>query len=156
MHDLGLRSMADATPERLKQVVDACASYFAGCNAFWRWFRVLDRLLDASTDGRFTYRDKGACHLDLVQWATDPVWRDLTPDARSAPLVEGAPHLRRQLEHHAGIRVVLPNGVTVVEQGQEVGLADLKQVGSVRPPGQGRGLRPSCTSVSHGQPRSAD
>lgn len=131
---LGLTTMANASPDHLREVVECCASYFdEGRNAYWRWFGVLQRLLGTATDDRFTYRDRGACHLDLVQWATDPVWGDkrLTQQVKADLLAEGVPHLRRQLEHHAGIRVVLLNGATVIEHVQAVGLAVLEAVGSV-------------------------
>lgn len=46
-------------------------------------------------------------------------------------LAEDLPHLRRQLEHHSGIRVVLLNGQQVINQVREAGLAELTDVGSV-------------------------
>src|SRR4051794_16684783 len=61
-----LTSAPDATVERV----------LAGCNGYFRrrpynWFNKLERVL------RYvgaSYFDDTACHLDLVQWATDPVW----------------------------------------------------------------------------------
>ncbi len=128
---LGRRSLEGAGPDEVRAVVDECASYFERPTAFWRWFRVLQRLLDAATDSRYTYLNRDACHLDLVQWATDPVWRHLPGPVRNHLLAEGVPHLRRQLEHHAAIQVVLLNGKQVVGQVVESGLADLREVGSV-------------------------
>ncbi len=126
---LGLRRMEDASPEQVRQVVEECASYFERPTAYW-WFKVLQRLLTAATDGRDTYTNRGACHLDLVQWATEPVWGKLDPDLQRHLLAEGVPHLRRQLEHHDSIQVVLLNGKQVIDQVREAGLAELTDVGS--------------------------
>ncbi len=129
---LGLDSMRDATSQQVRAVVEGCAAYFER-NPYWRWFRVLQRLLAASTVGRYSYLNKGACHLDLVQWATDPIWGDLTPAVKTELLEEGVPHLRRQLEHHQSIQVVLLNGITAIQQATAVGWPTWSR------------SRPSCT-----------
>ncbi len=65
-------------------------------------------LLLAATGG--SYRDGSGCHLDLVQWATDPLWARI-PDARTRArlLLDDASFLRRQLAD-TGLRLVLVNG----------------------------------------------
>jgi hypothetical protein len=56
-----------------------------------------------------SYYDGSACHLDLVQWATDPVWSGLDPAEAEALLKADIPFLRQQLAQEE-IRLVLLNG----------------------------------------------
>ncbi|MDZ5442187.1 hypothetical protein U2F26_05485 [Micromonospora sp. 4G57] len=111
---------------QVAEVFRDCAEYFHR-NPYRRWFDPLDSLLDAGT-GTSYYRGN-ACHLDLVQWATDPVWgRIKDSTVRRALLEDGVPHLRAQLRQES-IRLVLLNGRTVVRQVQRTRIADLAQVG---------------------------
>jgi hypothetical protein len=58
-------------------VVADCAAYFQR-NPYRRWFDPLDELLRAGVGASFY--DGTACHLDLVQWATDPVWGQMSDE----------------------------------------------------------------------------
>ncbi len=99
------------TDSQIEQLVADCASYFA-CQPYLRWFRPLDELLRGSL--AVSYFDGSACHLDLIQWATDPVWGQIAdPRLRQVLLDDGVPHLRAHL-HHVPLRLVLLNGRTVV------------------------------------------
>jgi hypothetical protein len=72
-----------------------------------------------------SYYDGSACHLDLVQWATDPVWGKIPSSAaREALLEDGVPHLRAQLTRE-NVRLVLLNGRQVIDQVTSLGLAEL-------------------------------
>lgn len=125
--DLGISSLAEATPAEAGRVLEGCAAYFDR-NPYWTWFRPLDRLL-ASAVGA-SYKDGSACHLDLVQWATNPVWGKLSADERETLLTEDLPYLRRQLTH-LNIRLVLLNGRTVLDHVTTTGLVDLTEVGTM-------------------------
>ncbi len=63
-----------------------------------------------------SYLDGSACHLDLAQWPTSESWRDLPPGAQAKLLEDGAPFVRRQLEENPGIKLLLGDGKTVLEQ----------------------------------------
>jgi len=66
---LGLTDPRDLTDDQVAQVVDRSDRYFDG-PWFGQWFGHLERLMAAAgVDG---YRAGNACHLDLIQWATDP------------------------------------------------------------------------------------
>jgi hypothetical protein len=72
---LGVSEHRDLDARSAAWVIDDCARYFAR-RPYRRWFDPLDRLL---REGAFvSYYDGTACHLDLVQWATSPVWGRLT------------------------------------------------------------------------------
>lgn len=128
LESLGASNLAALTDEQVLAVVRDCATYFDR-QPYRRWFDPLDRVIRAGVGA--TYYDGSACHLDLVQWATAPIWGRI-PDRgiRLALLHDGAPHLRRQLEHEQ-VEVVLMNGRTVIEQVRATGLAHLEKVGEL-------------------------
>lgn len=109
-------------------MVADCAAYFQR-NPYRRWFDPLDALLRAST--RCSYYDGSACHLDLVQWATDPAWNGITdPNMRQMLLDDGVHHLRAQLTSD-NVRIVLLNGRQVINQVLATDLTTLDEVGSI-------------------------
>ncbi len=124
---LGLIDLAHATDEQVHQVVADCAGYFSR-NPYMSWFGHLNKVLGLGCD--VSYLDGTACHLDLVQWATDPVWGQLPKPPQEQLLADGVPHLQAQLTHD-NIRLVLLNGAQVISHVQAVGLVRLEQVGSL-------------------------
>ena len=131
LESLGAQSALRLTDEQIRTVIKECASYFQpNRNPYRRWFDPLDKIL--RTGLGVSYYDGSACHLDLVQWATDPVWGEL-PDGRikKALLREGLPHLRNQLKF-GKIRLVVLNGREVLDQVAAVGLARLESSSTLR------------------------
>ena len=101
----GVPSLQDAPEEALVKVLDGTRNYFHN-RPYRGWFDRWEKLLlavDAS------YYAGSACHLDLAHWATDPVWKDLSPTTRADLIEDGAPFLRWQLTRFQ-IRHVLLNG----------------------------------------------
>ncbi|MGO9266798.1 MAG: hypothetical protein ACLQBA_18280 [Candidatus Binataceae bacterium] len=131
LESLGARSTSRLTDRQIRTVIQECASYFReGRNPYRLWFDPLDRVLQTGLG--VSYYDGSACHLDLVQWATDPVWGKLRDrNVKRALLEEGLPHLRNQLKF-AKIRLVVLNGREVLNQVAAVGLADLSSCGTLR------------------------
>lgn len=99
--------------KQVAQVVADCANYFQR-NPYLQWFTPLDIVLQKGLG--VSYFDQTACHLDLVQWATDPVWSKI-PDrqARRQLLDDGVEHLRAQL-HKSVVDTVVVNGDAVWKQ----------------------------------------
>lgn len=126
---LGAESCASLTDQQARKVIDDCARYFdADRNPYGQWFNPLDRLIRSGTGA--SYYDGSACHLDLVQWATDPVWGGLDETVKQELLVDGLPHLRALL-NFGSTELVLLNGRAVLAQVGEVGLVDLTQCGTM-------------------------
>lgn len=123
----GVDDFASCTDAQVRHIAEGCFTYFER-RPYWTWFRPLDKLLGHA--GLGSYTDGTACHLDLVQWATDPVWSTLPPQARQRLLDDGVPHLRDQLRHD-NIRLVLLNGRTVLDHVGAVGLVSLENVGTM-------------------------
>ena len=113
---LGVEDLSRAPEDAIRQVVEDCNTYFRR-NPYHRWFNQLERVLkviDAS------YYDHSACHLDLVQWATDPAWGKLRlPNVRHQLLESDGPFLLQQLRNEQ-IRVLLINGRGVIRQLQKL------------------------------------
>jgi hypothetical protein len=125
LESLGASTLDALSYTQVATVVADCSTYFAH-NPYRRWFDPLDALLRAATGT--SYYDGSACHLDLVQWATDPVWGAITDRAvRRALLDDGVSHLRTQLAR-GNVRLVLLNGRQVIDQVTAPGLAELTQV----------------------------
>jgi hypothetical protein len=105
-----------------RKVVEDCGGYFQ--KAPYRfWFDKLEPLLKAIGA---SYYDGSACHLDLVQWATDPTWGKLPLQHRKQLLANDVPFLVNLLRE-GRIRFLLLNGMSVMRQFQrslDVGLAE--------------------------------
>jgi len=121
---LGITAGQPLTEDQARRVVAESNDYFA--RNPYNWFNPLEALLNTAASA--SYYDRSACHLDLVQWATDPVWGKLTDRGAAALLLEeGRPHLETLLAR-SNVHLVLLNGATVVEQLQNIGLARLREV----------------------------
>jgi hypothetical protein len=109
---LGTTDLTRAPIELIAQVVDDCNLYFER-QPYWGWFKQLGPVLDACDA---SYRDGSACHLDLVQWATDPTWSKLRPPAiRKKLIAEDAKFLASQLQRE-NLRLLLVNGHGALRQ----------------------------------------
>jgi hypothetical protein len=102
--------LSEATPFALERVLQACSCYFER-NPYRRWFDQLEPIL-AGIDA--SYYDGSACHLDLVQWATDPTWGKLPRRAKNQLLAADAGFLGEQLRRES-IRLLLLNGRGVLD-----------------------------------------
>jgi hypothetical protein len=103
---LGVADLVSASDEVLSRVVRACDAYFSR-NPYKRWF---DHLLPMLQAVDASYYDGSACHLDLVQWATDPVWGKIRElNTRERLLADDAEFLRQQLAW-GKFKVLLVNG----------------------------------------------
>jgi len=129
LDSLGLPDYRQMDADSAVVVIDECARYFER-NPYRRWFDPLDRLLRAGAG--VSYYDATACHLDLVQWATSPVWGHLVEPARERLLAEDEPFLARQLRR--GYRLVLVNGRTVIAWTERSGLVQWSKVGALPGP----------------------
>jgi hypothetical protein len=107
---LGVESLTEADIETVSGVVRSCDGYFAR-NPYRRWFDQLEFVLAGIGE---SYYDGSACHLDLVQWATDPVWGKLEPRDRMRLLDADREFFVAQLENEQIERLLL-NGRAVVE-----------------------------------------
>jgi hypothetical protein len=128
LESLSADRLDQLTDEQVARVVADCANYFHR-RPYRRWFDPLDRLLQASTG--CGYYEGTACHLDLVQWATDPTWTHIADaDIRRVLLDDGVPHLTTQLVQD-NLRLVLLNGRQVLNQVRATGLTTLTELAPI-------------------------
>jgi hypothetical protein len=128
MDSIGATPGGPLTAEQARSVVANCDSYFVR-RPYRRWFTPLEQLLDAAVGA--SYYAGTACHIDLVQWATDPVWSHLDSAAAKVLMEEGRPHLGRLLdESKPGL--ILLNGRTVCNQVERARLCRLRTVGDFK------------------------
>lgn len=105
LSSLGEADLASASPESIWRVFEGCNTYFQRC-PYRKWFDVLEKILRPLG---LSYYAGTACHLDLVQWATDPTWRDLGNAHKTTLLGADLPFLYQEMfqEH---IELLLLNG----------------------------------------------
>ena len=121
---LGTSDLANAPVAIITQVLHDCNLYFHR-NPYRKWFDQLEMILNAYG---VSYYNGSACHLDLVQWATDPTWSSLRPASlRNRLLDADAPFLIEQLSNES-IQMVLVNGMGVLRQLQQTVGATIEEL----------------------------
>lgn len=109
---LGTADLGSAPPDSVARVLADCHSYFQR-NPYRRWFNQFSAILIGCG---VSYYDGSACHLDLVQWATNPTWAKLQPASiRKGLLADDAAFLAAQLRNER-LRLLLVNGMSVMRE----------------------------------------
>nr|BAM62544.1 putative uncharacterized protein 4 [uncultured microorganism] len=115
LRSLGVPNLVSVSQSTLRRVINGCNNYFT-VNPY-RWFDQLESILQSVGA---SYYDGSACHLDLVQWATDPTWGKIpNRTIRNRLLKEDAAFLREQLTT-GSFRLLLINGRGVVRPFQRM------------------------------------
>jgi hypothetical protein len=117
LNSLGLESWSDVDARHLRLILDSCQTYFFG-NPYDTWFKRLDRVV-SGTKASFYGASCGACHLDLIPYATKRKWTELTVRQRSSLLAVAADTLALILRD-SPVKVVILNGRSVVEHFQDI------------------------------------
>ncbi len=121
---IGAESCEDMTLGQAIQIVSESDNYFH--RNPYKWFNNLEKILNCAFDA--SYYDGSACHLDLSQWATNPIWRDLSVQQQQILLDDGVHHLRSQLVQK-NITHVIVNGAQVWNEIKRSGLAEFEDKG---------------------------
>ncbi len=111
LSSLGIASMADATDSMFERIHQRCLEYFQ-VNPYMEWFSPMEELVRVLAGA--SYFDGSACHLDLVPWATKPLWGGLDAPSRARLLAAGRPVVAGQLTNVA-LDVIYLNGRTVCD-----------------------------------------
>lgn len=123
-NSLGTSDLISAPTEIVAKVLDDCNGYFLR-NPYRRWF---DQLLPVLTACEASYYDGSACHLDLVQWATDPTWGKLKPAQVRAGLLAGATQFLAEQLQNENLKLLLVNGMAVIRHLRKTVVKDLEEV----------------------------
>lgn len=130
LSSLGVGRYDELTPDHAIAVVDDCASYFDR-QPYWRWFKPLNDILGHALGA--TYAARTACHLDLVQWATGPLWGELPAEDQAELERHDVGFLRKQLTS-LGHRVVIVNGQSALRSVERNGLIRWHPVATLEGP----------------------
>jgi hypothetical protein len=116
---LGISDPHDLDDDAVSRVIEESNAYFEGPNWYRGWFGQLESLL--VTSGLGSYLDGTACHLDLVQWSTDPVQRKVPSTAWKRLVAADRDFLGWQLRQKS-LTTVLVNGMSCVDELRTVGV----------------------------------
>jgi hypothetical protein len=149
-NELGLDKEVESLDINQAQlVVDGCYKYFETGRHYDGWFgRFEKHALNIASASYFSSSDPLidlACHLDIVQWATDPVWNKIeNKEVRKKLLANDIEFLRFQLTNF-DFKTLFLNGRQVVDQFKKLDLCNLAVVGST--PYQSKG---AMSDLYHG------
>ena len=116
---LELEDLPSASDAQVEAIVDGCRTYFRRGGNAYNWFTPLNKLLEQGLDR--SYAEGSAVHLDLVQWATDPVWRQVDDSVRQSLIEADRRFLLEQLMRE-NIELVVMNGRAVLDQVEAMGV----------------------------------
>lgn len=109
---------SEISEELARKIHTGCLNYFD--RRPYHWFNQLDAKVNNLFDS--SYRDRTAAHLDLVQWATKPVWNKIKEkNTQTALLNSDSRFLKHQLEKTSAKFVYL-SGKLVFQQLQKTGI----------------------------------
>lgn len=128
--DVGVADHTALSPTQAEDVVAASRRYFR-TNPYLKWFSPMERWVLEPLG--VSYFDGSACHLDLSQWATQPVWKNLAESQRAELLRQDAPFLEQQIEE-GRFRLIVLNGKSAISQMMTAGIVELERTNSVKTP----------------------
>ena len=100
--------------EQSVKVFEGCVNYFN--RRPYNWFDKFGPILEAI--GYSFYSSPFAAHVDLVQWATQKKWKDISKGEQNMLIQEGRSFLKYQLKSE-NVHTILLNGITVINAFQD-------------------------------------
>lgn len=124
LSSLKINNWNDVGTKHLKLILDFSNNYFIR-NPYDTWFKKLDYLI-SGTNASYYFPTLGACHLDLIPFATFSKWADLTSQERNL-LLRFSKDTLGQLLKDSNIELLILNGQTVVENFEKISLIKLEK-----------------------------
>lgn len=126
LRSLGIASWNDVNRGHFELILDSCRAYF-NRNPYDGWFRRLDTLLGSTRFSFYRAGRRQACHLDLIPYATQCKWTELSGRERTL-LLQHAGNTLGHLLRESPVQMVILNGNSVVKQFQQLsGIELIKQ-----------------------------
>ena len=116
LESLGLTSWSEAGDQHLGLIWNDCRSYFSN-KPYW-WFRRLNKLLSGIGVSYYA-PSHGACHLDLVPFATKKTWSKLD-DRQRARLLCVSGDMLGIILRDSSVHILILNGSSVVKEFQSI------------------------------------
>lgn len=127
---LGTISREKLSDSQVDRAIEMMKSYFDdGKPVYGRYFKHLKNFL---TGMDLSYSSRSATHLDLIQEATDPVWKFLGVSERLTLLERDLPFLVWQLENLPSLEAVICAGKTVSDQIRSRIRVDVSETGTMK------------------------
>jgi len=126
---LGIEDPSALTQEEAIQVINGCYSYFDEGNNPYDWFDHLNNHINKHFGN--SYYAGTAAHLDLVQWATDPVWGNIKDETIKVQLLKNDADFLRYQVNSKKFEVIYLNGKSVFEQLTSNGIITAAPTGKV-------------------------
>lgn len=108
--DIGLDEGAIPNREQALRILEGNHNYFRTENVY-KWFDSMQKWVLEPLNA--SYREGSAVHLDLVQWATNPIWNKITDSAMRDLLVSEDALFLSQLISGGDFSLIVLNGATV-------------------------------------------
>ena len=115
LSSLHLSEWTEADSRQIRLMLESCSLYFKR-NPYDRWFKPLEKMMSGTP---FSLYSSGACHLDLVPYATLPRWGKLSRQ-QHFDLVGATADILPLLLDQSTIRVLVLNGKSVVQRFQQM------------------------------------
>ena len=122
---LGVDKPNSLTRSQAIEVVQGCYEYFnkRKHNPYMTWFKHLNTYVNGHLGA--DYLNGSAAHLDLVQWATDPVWGGIKSESKKSELLESDAEFLRYQVAAKNYGVVFMNGSQVTDQLIATGIVEV-------------------------------
>lgn len=111
LNSLNIASWSDIKESDIAKIHDSCKNYFD--RNPYQWFKRLDFIISGTTHSYY-FPTKGACHLDLIPFATSEKWGNLTVREKSL-LLELSGDILGALLRASSVTILVLNGGTVVD-----------------------------------------
>jgi hypothetical protein len=128
LETLGIKNPRSLNREQAIRVIQGCYEYFdtSSHNPYMTWFNLLNENINKHFG--LDYLDGSAAHLDLVQWATDPVWGGIDSEATKDELLKSDAEFLRYQVGAKKYDIVFMNGREVKDQLEGTGIVEVTKV----------------------------
>jgi hypothetical protein len=122
---LGIKNPNSLNREQAIQVIEGCYDYFdtKNNNPYMTWFKHLNDNINKHFG--LDYLDGSSAHLDLVQWATDPVWGGIKSEATKDELIKSDSEFLRYQVGAKKYDIIFMNGRKVRDQLEGTGIVEV-------------------------------
>jgi hypothetical protein len=117
LSSLALTKWSDISESQLQLIFDSYNEYFSR-NPYDGWFKKLDYLMSGSSVSYY-FPSFEACHLDLIPFATDEKWSNLTIQQQTT-LLKIFGDILGAIINNSSIEILLLNGQTVVNNFEKI------------------------------------
>ena len=130
LETLSIENPKSLNREQAIRVIEGCYDYFdtKNHNPYMTWFKHLND--NINNHFGLDYLDGSAAHLDLVQWATDPVWGGIKSEVIKDELLKSDSEFLRYQVGAKKYDIVFMNGRKVRDQLEGTGIVEVTQTKS--------------------------